>query len=630
MPKDSLKNLLNQFPFFLDKTPNSNFYKIQDVFNNQFKDLYQSLFEVYESFKLEKRLFIWKEQDEPYVYQINFAANYPNLKCVKIYKNSNLIYTENYLYEDNVSKFEYSYSYDTRNDTIIIVEGGDEEVIEANVIPNDEFILEVETYDEYLFRKGFPENDLPCDNEFDHDISLDEIGVLNNIPRKEYIFTTDYANTEPKYNDRLTEDDYHYMNRMIEYALRLHDDYAPILELWKLYGVNATMLNRERFLVKMFDITKHPHSISENGELLVGDWNPEPWEHKDKFCDEGNLLGEFFFAQADNVQPVKKRNVIFEFYFVNSLAKKLKDDYVVDIYLNDNLLDTIDDLVWICDSNLLDEYYENVFKFVGKRNEIIIGTVEIPINVKGCNTADIYVKQDTGNDKNSGDRENPYKTLEKGINSVTIVKDLIAIFGNINTTGKIPVNESCTIIGCNNATITNNENPIFFNLTRGNILTSQDITYITDHFQGLVEDMSWINENENKIETALAYNLQYGVLIDDIIPEKFVKNFNFNSETGILSWEEFDKSELTHLFDFEGINTNLELTDDLYISESEIFETEDEYLNGQFVFFEDRKDLINAIFDIEWDSQTGIMSYDEVTDDEIAFSAKLHNILGVE
>ena len=34
---------------------------------------------------------------------------------------------------------------------------------------------------------GFPENDEPMGNEFDHDESLDEFGALNQIPRKIYI-----------------------------------------------------------------------------------------------------------------------------------------------------------------------------------------------------------------------------------------------------------------------------------------------------------------------------------------------------------------------------------------------------------------------------------------------------------
>ena len=89
------------FPYFFDKSPSSNFYKSQSVTNNQFKNLYQALFNVKESFHLEKRCLIWKEQNVPYDYVINFVANYPHLKSVKCYKNDTLIYMEEYSEQDN-------------------------------------------------------------------------------------------------------------------------------------------------------------------------------------------------------------------------------------------------------------------------------------------------------------------------------------------------------------------------------------------------------------------------------------------------------------------------------------------------------------------------------------------------
>ncbi|WP_407454416.1 hypothetical protein [Methanobrevibacter sp.] len=519
-----------------------------------------------------------------------------------------------------MSSFDYSYIHDTRNDII-------DNNVEAEIIPNDEFIIEVETYDEYIIQKGFPENDETLNNIFDHDISLDEHGILNNIPRKTYITTSDYDNTEPKYNNRLTEDDYHYMKRQLEYALKLHEIHLPVAEIWKLYGVQATMLNRQRFLVKMFDITKHPHHRNDDGELIVDDWVPEPWEHKDKFCKTENLLGEFFFVSADNVQPVKKHPVNFSFSFVNSIGEILTDDdYRVDIYLNNELL--ISDysmLRYKCDSELLDEYSDNIFTFIGRRNDKIIGEIAIIITVKGCNTADIYVKCN-GSNNNNGDKDHPYETLKKGVDNVTKVKGVIALVGDNTTSGKIPVNKSCSILGCNSASLLNN-NAIFFNVKKNINLNVQDITFITDYGQGTPENMSWINEKESTvIETVLAYNLNYGVLIEDIIPTKFIKNLSLNS--GVLSWDEYDKSEFTKLSDFEGIATNLELSDDLYYCESEIHENDTLNLNGPFVYFEDREELVAAFSNLTFNGT--VISFDEIRRDEIVNDAKLHDIFGVD
>ena len=85
--EDSLQYLLSKFPYFFNKDAASNFYKSQSVTNAQFQGVYQSLFDVVESFKLDKNCLIWKEQSKPYEYTINFVANYPYLKSVKCYKN---------------------------------------------------------------------------------------------------------------------------------------------------------------------------------------------------------------------------------------------------------------------------------------------------------------------------------------------------------------------------------------------------------------------------------------------------------------------------------------------------------------------------------------------------------------
>ena len=635
MPKDSLKSLLKMFSYFFDKREISNFYRSQYVTNERFKDIYQSSFDVYESFHLNKRLLVWKEQSEPYVYTMHFVSTFQDMKQVKIYKNNQLIYTEEYSFDEHNSFFEYSYNYDTRNDIEVINDENDELDIEVihDLIPQDEFIITVETYDEYIISKGFPENDDQLGNIFDHDVSLDELGAQNNIPRKTYVVTEDYDNTEPTWNDRLSEDDYHYMKRIIEYNLRLHNTPAPILELWKLYGVEANMLNRERLLLKMFDATKHPHHYNDDGEIVVDEWQPKAWEHKDKFCDEKNLLGEFFFVSADTVQPVKKQPVYFTFEFMNSLADILADDdYVVDIYLNGIFIENCVDLRWKCDASLLDEFGENIFTFVGMRKDNVIDTIEIAITVRGCNTADIYVNPASTKNVEDGSKENPFKTLEAGIAAVTGVKNLIAIFGEINTEGNIPIKENCTILGCNNAKIINTKNSVFFKVPQNVKITTQDITYVTDHFTGVTDTMIWTNENPKILtELAIAYNLNYAILINDLMAEKFVKNLQFNQDTGILSWTEYDLSEIKKLSDLAGVVTNLRVEGtDVWFTESEIIGKTIDELEGHWVYFENRKELVNMDHSLTFNSNTGKLSFIEIPESEIVYDAKLHNIMGAD
>ena len=96
MVKHSLWKLLKKYPYFLDKRKGSNLYKVTKVYNSLFKDLYNSLFHIYESFHLNKRLLTWKTQNKPYVYTIHFRCGYANIKLIKIYKNDILIHQEEF------------------------------------------------------------------------------------------------------------------------------------------------------------------------------------------------------------------------------------------------------------------------------------------------------------------------------------------------------------------------------------------------------------------------------------------------------------------------------------------------------------------------------------------------------
>ena len=61
MVKNSLQSLLDKYPYFLNKSEESNFYKVQWVNNENFKTLYNDLFKVYESFHLTKNLLIMSQ-----------------------------------------------------------------------------------------------------------------------------------------------------------------------------------------------------------------------------------------------------------------------------------------------------------------------------------------------------------------------------------------------------------------------------------------------------------------------------------------------------------------------------------------------------------------------------------------
>ena len=668
------------------------------------------------------KLLVWRinkdTEDDTLQYSVNVKATYPHLKKATIYKNDTVLHTENFSDSENETVFEYNHNntytppepvYDDNNELIepltnddtfkVVVETYDSEdeiikflpTAEADYIPEDTFLIEVETYDEYIFRKGFPENDTSFNNDvnywkdyvehheeetyenvplrytpYDHDLTLDYMGYLNNIPRKEYIeidTLDEYYRSEPPFNNRRTEDDYHYMKRMLEYNLRLFNTPAPVLEIWKLYGLeDVNMVNREHLLLKMFDITKHDHhketkvhpcDPNKTYETLVVDgWVPERWEHKDQFFLDENHLGEYFFAQANTVRPVKKKPVTFTFRFLNSLAEDISKDYLVDIYLNDDLvLENVTSNQWICSADLLDEYNPNVFTFVGKTTEKEIGTVEITVTVRGCADADFYVRQSTGNDTNDGSRTAPFKTLRKALASVTSVFDLIAVVGEVtsNDIEKVPV--TCTLIGCKDGNITPkiiNTNPSellvnekytklntsrFFNVAQDQTLTIQDIEFrTTEKYTSLVEDMDFTNNNiVDETETALLYNMDYAIPIRDSLQETFIKNISLNDSTGLLSWEVISKSELSDTLSYDGIINTLELTDDFYYTEHYTHEVDSSSssFDRDFLYFSDRSDMLHSTYYINDNLNDlladGLLDYDEY-DDEIIYDVKEHGI----
>ena len=470
MPKDSLKRLLDMFPYFFNKESTSNFYKSQSVTNNRFQDIYQSLFDVFESFHLQKRCYIWKEQDASYDYVIHFVANFPCLKTVTLYKNDTVIYTDSFEYEDNVSNFEYSYSHSTLNDV--------ESESLADIIPQDKFKMVIETFEEYTITKGFPENDTLIGNEYDHDESLDEIGALHNVPRKEYIQVDSdlYPATEPPYNDRLTEDDYHYMKRIIEYLYKYHTLPLPVAEIWKLYGIDATMENREKYLLKVFDENRHPFN-SETG--LVEEWTPKKWEHKDTFCDYSDSFGEYFFVKTSTNIPVKNQDVILYFKFLNSLGKELTGNYTVDISLDGRtLVENYLGSQYVLESTVIPQDKDNYFIITAKNsNGEVIGQEMITIIVRGCNNADFYVSPNGSDNNNGKTRNTAFKTIQKAVNSVNGDKNLIVLLtGDYEISTPIILNQSCTILGCGSVLIENLEKDLFFRLPSNDTLILQDLT----------------------------------------------------------------------------------------------------------------------------------------------------------
>lgn len=206
------------FPHWLDRNDESNFSKHLTVINNQQLDILHKLKCIEWSRILEKPIQIRKKQTVPYEYSMEFRCDIPNLKQINVYKNpiirknevigGELIESVDFedigqhfykiikdftfenggiqrIYEDQyvlVEKDGITYQvyidketgedtfdeYLKINDVEVLDDEGNrirnepkiiENVDITPIIPNDTFVVEIYTYDDYHWLKGYPQND---------------------------------------------------------------------------------------------------------------------------------------------------------------------------------------------------------------------------------------------------------------------------------------------------------------------------------------------------------------------------------------------------------------------------------------------------------------------------------------
>ena len=517
MPYKSFESLLSKFPYFLNKNWDSNFSKSERVFNSEFKKVYNNLYDVYLASKLRKHVLIWKEQNSGYNYDMYFAVSFPNLKSVCITEHymelvsqevvlddgsikinesmqeiSKDIYTETFNYDDFVNHFEYLHSNTSQT-----------------IIPTEKYTITIETWDEYTTTKGFPENPIIVGDEYDHDYSLDAFGEYFRCPRRTYkeVKTSQYPDTIPAYDNQVTEDDYHYMQRLLYYATHLNDTPLPVLEIFKLFSItDAQLLNRSRLICRMTDTSKH----MENGVYNRG-WIPQRWEHKDRWC-EGLSDDLFLFANVNNNNLLEGQKFNFTFKILNSKGEEVYNNntyntisetiieesekpYIIVPYKNNKLfkeglflnsnetwslktedINNMDStFIFKCFKTIEDAQKDTTPDIIIHENDLT--SEEIYITVKGCNSADWYVDAENGNDTNNGNsKTTAFKTLKQALSHVEGEKNIISLLnGTYNLTPE-NITENTTITSCPeyNPIITCSD-PTFFRVYQNASLTLKNI-----------------------------------------------------------------------------------------------------------------------------------------------------------
>ena len=525
--KESLKWLLSKFPYFLSRQPESNFYKTEKVYDEfLLKDLYQSLFNTYKSNHLDKPILVWREQTEANEYQIHFEVDIENIKEIIILKNDSVIKSLNYSADESINNFSFTY------------EGVSEETI-----PLDAFSITVTTYDEYILQKGIPENDTIENNEFDHDIGLDKIGKILDTPRRTYkkVNESDYKKTFPTFCNEATEQDYYYLQRLTLIAFSYQILSLPELEVLKLLSLESSIRNREDILCKMFDTNKHVLTYADDSPVLDDNGNTiydESWkplkttvdgvlrqiEHKDEQCIITKDKQYYLFTSADNLNPIfSTKYVNFSFKILNELGKEAEENYYIVPYLNGIAIENeiitnntwkilVEDLakvdvptlrfkLFFSKAEMMEELetYDNTF--IIKDDSIV--SDEFKISIRGCSDADFYVDAVDGNDNYNGSQTQPFRTIQKALDSVEGNKNLIYLKDGTHETSKtLQVKQSCTILSC-----TQTSKPIIksainkaFAIPQGKTLTLVNLKINYNCRDFIIKNTTISNDNGSNIQ----------------------------------------------------------------------------------------------------------------------------------
>ena len=312
---------------------------------------------------------------------------------------------------------------------------------------------------------------------------------------------------------------------MIEYAEKIHTTPAPVLEIWKLYGIEARMENRERLLLKVWDEDRHEGM----------DWTPMPWEHKDRFCRYSQIEGIYFLVQYSTNTPTRNQTIRLDFLLVNSYGDNIADDtYRFDLYIDGILFkEDIDKFYYLSAKELSSEHISVIRVDCKDAASQFIGTVEFDVKIIGCDDSNFFVST-TGNDNNDGlTPATAFKTLQKACNSLQTDNSLIGVLqGEYTITDKVLVPYSCMIMGCGNVIIENTTDNRFFRLSPAKELELQDIKLKYDEDTHVVTQGLWVNHNSDEPLNVITHEIDDYIIV---ITSPLIKNLSYSN--GLITYE---------------------------------------------------------------------------------------------
>jgi hypothetical protein len=239
--KALLKQILDDYPRFFTKDPTSNHVKYHTVVASEFLQLKQQQYIVELAKNISRPLKLWREQNVPNLYSINYEVNLPDIKRVQLFQegittplqDSGILQKGSGIFVNDI---------ETAPVSINIFTDSLDNITSDTTIPSTRYYIVVEDYHENLLSKGIPENDTVLGDIYDHDSALDIIGANINTLRRNYsnsddIGETDYQNTYPQYFLDKTEADYWYEERLKIEANTYGKLPLPSTEIFKYLGV---------------------------------------------------------------------------------------------------------------------------------------------------------------------------------------------------------------------------------------------------------------------------------------------------------------------------------------------------------------------------------------------------------
>ena len=143
-----------------------------------------------------------------------------------------------------------------------------------NIIPNLRFYLEVDTWDEDFYTKGFPENNTPQGDKYDHDQGLDILGNYYGVPRrihKTNLTPYQYPYTYPQYCIDETEWDYTYENRIKQCMIDYREMKLVEAEIKKHFNIIPQVEGRWRHICRQNISNMAPEEEAQY--MATKEWN---------------------------------------------------------------------------------------------------------------------------------------------------------------------------------------------------------------------------------------------------------------------------------------------------------------------------------------------------------------------